>query len=56
MYRIVNLSHTGLFVAIRNGAVTSVAGRLHWASAEEARSAVKAANAPAAERILTTAL
>ncbi len=54
MVRIVNLGRTGLFVALRGGALTSIGGRSHWRSADDARRAAQAENTPVSDFVVRT--
>lgn len=55
MMRIVNLGRTGLFVVMRGGAMTSLGGRSHWRTAEDARRAAQSENMHVSDFILRTA-
>ncbi|WP_169732867.1 hypothetical protein [Azospirillum halopraeferens] len=54
MVRIVNLGRTGLYVAMRNGELTVLGGRSHWADADEARRAAARENMRVSDRVLCT--
>ncbi len=54
MLRIIHLDRTGVFVAMRGGRLTAIGGREHWSTAEDARRAAQAENAPIHERVLRT--
>ncbi|MCW2236998.1 hypothetical protein [Azospirillum canadense] len=56
MMRIVNLSRTGLFVVMRSGSLTSLAGRTHWRSLDEVWSAVRSENAPVSDFVVHTSV
>ncbi|TWA59530.1 hypothetical protein FBZ84_11517 [Azospirillum baldaniorum] len=56
MIKIVNLGRTGLYVAMQNGALTTIGGRSHWRSLDDIRSAVKAAKIKVSDTILRTVL
>lgn len=54
MYRIVNLSRTGVYVAMQAGALATLGGRSHWESAEQVRGALATARLSAVDRVLNT--
>lgn len=54
MYRIINLSRTGVFVAMRAGEVATLGGRSHWDTVEQARGALATARLAAADRVMST--
>lgn len=54
MYRIINLSRTGIYIAMRAGTLATLGGRCHWESAEQVRGALATARLPAADRVLST--
>lgn len=55
MARIINLGRTGLFVAMRDGVLTSLGGRSHWRSADEVRRAAQAENIAVSDFVVRTA-
>ncbi|GAA4254630.1 hypothetical protein GCM10022293_38220 [Azospirillum formosense] len=56
MIKIVNLGRTGLFVAMQNGALTTIGGRSHWRSLDDVRSAANAAKIKISDTVLRTVL
>ncbi|MBB3265226.1 hypothetical protein FHW79_002846 [Azospirillum sp. OGB3] len=56
MVKIVNLGRTGLFVVMQNGALTTIGGRSHWRSLDDARSAVSVAKIKVSDTVLRTVL
>lgn len=54
MVRIVNLGRTGLYVAMRGGQLTTLAGRCYWADATQARDAARRENVPVCDGVLRT--
>lgn len=56
MMRIVNLGRTGLFVVMRGGNLTTLGGRSHWRSLDEAQRAARAENLQVSDLVLRTSI
>lgn len=54
MMRIVNLGRTGLFVAMRGGALATIGGRSHWRSVDDVRRAAQMENTPISDFVVRT--
>lgn len=54
MMRVVKLGRTGVFVVMRNGAVTSLGGCSYWVSLEDVMKAIRAENVPVCDQVLRT--
>jgi hypothetical protein len=55
MVRVVNLTHTGLYVVLRQGALASVNGCKYWNSLDDVMLAMRQEQLPAAEHVIHTA-
>ena len=56
MMRVVNLGRTGLFVVMRGGAVTTLAGRSYWRSLDDVWKAARDENVALSDMVVRTAM
>ena len=56
MMRVVNLGRTGLFVVMRGGKMTTLAGHSYWRSLDDVWTAARAENVTVSDMVVRTAM